>query len=143
MGGCVEGSRGKPLQHPQEMRKPQSDEIPDGCHQLKCSPCLSQQMEFGKKTKQTKNPLNKLFDARKVRLNPNVGKRRASEQGNLASKINLSRSKRKSFTWIFLLQDRQMLFITPATNPSCGSANLRDVLEIPARHIPQLGNPRV
>lgn len=49
--------------------------------------------------------------------------------------INLLLSKRKSFTWISLVQDCQALFIILATNHFCSSTNLHDIMENTTRQI--------
>lgn len=59
--------------------------------------------------------------------------------GESGFNINLLLSKSKSFTWVFLLQDCQALFIILATNHFCSSANLHAIFENTARKIPWPG----
>lgn len=77
--------------------------------------------------------MSKSFDAAKVQLNYNVGKHGAQSRGIWLHNKSLS-AKNKSFTWISLILECQTLFIVPATDHFCSSANVHDILEITARH---------
>lgn len=59
--------------------------------------------------------------------------------GESGFNIYLLLSKSKSFTWVFLVQDCQALFIILATNHLCSSANLHAIFENTARKIPWPG----